>query len=494
MRNFVDIAKELIENNPRTLQERSRNYPWPPLHSASMSGHVEVAKLLVEKGANIKDKYRINHEMLTPFQTACAKGHLALVRHFFESCDEITNEDLPDALRVALKNGRAKVVEYFKPRVDLDESSVKLAWLHGHRQLAAKIVEYMRTGNLDVSSLLNDKIEVPNRGIHVLSLEAGDTGLSTLFILQELMERMTKDLENDVGTRFDLQPSDVFDLIAGSGTGGIAALLVGRLGLSVADAIEVYCGRLAPILFGPLPASADDKQAATLDLEATMQKIVKDFGKREDLRLQEPASQVRSCKTFVLTHTPIHLNPGLPLRLRTYKSQNQSPNVMIWQAMRATTSNRNRFSDVEVDDPVGNYSNRAFYVGTDYGSGNPIKALLDETGTLFRGQKVASVTSIGAGRRNVITMQDESHSNPLETMFQMARDCDRDADEVAERFRDESKLNRDNPYARLSVEQGIQTAGALDNGAILAHTNSYLISRETSLNLDTIVDRILRPR
>ncbi|KAH8832455.1 ankyrin repeat-containing domain protein [Flagelloscypha sp. PMI_526] len=53
VRNFVEILKVLVDNKPSTLKELSRKYPWTLLHSASMSGHVEVVKLLVEKGVSI---------------------------------------------------------------------------------------------------------------------------------------------------------------------------------------------------------------------------------------------------------------------------------------------------------------------------------------------------------------------------------------------------------------------------------------------------------
>ncbi|KAH8792253.1 hypothetical protein DL96DRAFT_427971, partial [Flagelloscypha sp. PMI_526] len=205
----------------------------------------------------------------------------------------------------------------------------------------------MRSGNLDVSNLPDGGMDVPSRGIHALSLEAGDTGLSTLLILRELMELMSHNLGEDVGTQFDLHPHEVFDLIAGSGTGGIAALLVGHLRLPVSAAIHLYCDRLAPLLFEPFPTSSDEKHAATLALEAAMQEIVANITTSADLQLQEPTSPTSSCKTFVLGLSPINMKYGI--RLRTYRSKcNESPNASIWQAMRATTSNRDRFLDIRI--------------------------------------------------------------------------------------------------------------------------------------------------
>ncbi|KAH8792252.1 hypothetical protein DL96DRAFT_1485475 [Flagelloscypha sp. PMI_526] len=320
--------------------------------------------------------------------------------------------------------------------------------------------------------------------------EAGDTGLSTLLILQQLMETMTFELQCDVGIEVDLHPSDVFDLIGGSGTGGIAAILIGRLGLSVSEAIDVYKNELAPLLFGPFPTSKDEKQAATLALEATMQKIVAEFGGSGDLRLREPTSPRRSCKTFVLALTPHYLNDPVDL-LRTYHARIPSLDMMIWQAMRATTSNRNRFLDVEI-----NYSHCGVpYVGADYGRCNPIKVLLDEAHHLFRGPKIASVTCVGAGHGGIIALPSGSDDNPSEIMFRMARDCERDAMEISNRF-DEGEKNEPgyNPYARLSVEQGMQTAGGLDYLVIERHTEAYLAFPFISKRIEAIVGRLTKPR
>ncbi|KAF2436248.1 FabD/lysophospholipase-like protein [Tothia fuscella] len=85
----------------------------------------------------------------------------------------------------------------------------------------------------------------PNHPLRLLSLDGGGVrGLSSLLILQELMESVAKEEkrlhirghDND-----DLPlPCDYFDLIGGTSTGGIIAVLLGRLRLDVRDCIRIY--------------------------------------------------------------------------------------------------------------------------------------------------------------------------------------------------------------------------------------------------------------
>lgn len=68
--------------------------------------------------------------------------------------------------------------------------------------------------------------------LRILSLDGGGVrGISTLYILKEVMAQIRRQR----GTTFEseqsppLRPCDVFDLICGTGTGGLIALMLGRL-------------------------------------------------------------------------------------------------------------------------------------------------------------------------------------------------------------------------------------------------------------------------
>jgi patatin-like phospholipase/acyl hydrolase len=55
-------------------------------------------------------------------------------------------------------------------------------------------------------------------------------GLSSLYILKELMAQIRRSEEIPIGTKDPrLRPCDYFDLICGTGTGGLIAIMLGRL-------------------------------------------------------------------------------------------------------------------------------------------------------------------------------------------------------------------------------------------------------------------------
>lgn len=70
----------------------------------------------------------------------------------------------------------------------------------------------------------------------------GVRGLTSLLILRRLMHLI--DHENPP------KPCDVFDLIAGTSTGGLIAIMLGRLEMDVEAAIEAYT-HLSQIVFKP---------------------------------------------------------------------------------------------------------------------------------------------------------------------------------------------------------------------------------------------------
>lgn len=94
------------------------------------------------------------------------------------------------------------------------------------------------------------------------------------------------------------KPSDVFDLICGTSTGGIIAILLGRLGLSCKTAIEVY-KELSPVKYGA-PRSSRDVWRDVLDglrfssegFETELKQIVSYFAGDENLLMEETSGKV----------------------------------------------------------------------------------------------------------------------------------------------------------------------------------------------------------
>ncbi|KAJ6180256.1 hypothetical protein N7519_010717 [Penicillium mononematosum] len=78
--------------------------------------------------------------------------------------------------------------------------------------------------------------------LRILSLDGGGVrGYSMLILLQELMYRTYVECEGKPPRRDQIpKPCDHFDLIAGTGTGGLIALMLGRLRLDLETCKEVY--------------------------------------------------------------------------------------------------------------------------------------------------------------------------------------------------------------------------------------------------------------
>ena len=73
---------------------------------------------------------------------------------------------------------------------------------------------------------------MPGKPLRILSLDGGGVrGISTLYILKEIMRQIARDhdAENPQGPKNSPLPCEYFDLICGTSTGGLIALMIGRL-------------------------------------------------------------------------------------------------------------------------------------------------------------------------------------------------------------------------------------------------------------------------
>ena len=71
------------------------------------------------------------------------------------------------------------------------------------------------------------------RPIRILSVDGGGVrGRAVLEILSTQLKA--------AGFPEDVRPCEVFDLIGGTSTGGLVSLLLGRLGMTIPEAIEIY--------------------------------------------------------------------------------------------------------------------------------------------------------------------------------------------------------------------------------------------------------------
>jgi hypothetical protein len=97
----------------------------------------------------------------------------------------------------------------------------------------------------------------------------GVRGYSMLIIIQELMHRTYVECQGNAPRRDQIpKPCDHFDLIVGTGTGGLIALMLGRLRLDLEQCKELYV-RLTRMVF------ETDKTIAGIPYRSTLFKASK---------------------------------------------------------------------------------------------------------------------------------------------------------------------------------------------------------------------------
>ncbi|KAI5861212.1 FabD/lysophospholipase-like protein [Durotheca rogersii] len=103
---------------------------------------------------------------------------------------------------------------------------------------------------MDSEGNLRRKDTTKGPPLRILSLDGGGVrGYSMFIIIQELMHRTYVEIEGKAPRRDQIpKPCDHFDLIVGTGTGGLIALMLGRLRLDLEQCKELYV-RLTRMVF-----------------------------------------------------------------------------------------------------------------------------------------------------------------------------------------------------------------------------------------------------
>ncbi|KAF2797701.1 FabD/lysophospholipase-like protein [Melanomma pulvis-pyrius CBS 109.77] len=134
----------------------------------------------------------------------------------------------------------------------------------------------------------------PHAPLRLLSLDGGGVrGLSSLMVLDDLMESIALE-EKRLGKRAQsdhspLKPCDYFDLIGGTSTGGIIAILLSRLRLDCKQCISIYTKLAEQIfkhdksikLFGAKVPTGSTRFSGVV-LERAIKQAIVDLGYSED--------------------------------------------------------------------------------------------------------------------------------------------------------------------------------------------------------------------
>jgi calcium-independent phospholipase A2-gamma len=130
--------------------------------------------------------------------------------------------------------------------------------------------------------------------LRLLSLDGGGVrGLASLYMLRKILSL--------VGNP---KPCDYFDMICGTSTGGLIAIMLGRLEMSVDQCIEAYIGMM-DVVFDPkdkksLPFKIRNGKVQprykTKHMEQAIKKVISNAGGSSDDRFR--GEKKSCCKTY----------------------------------------------------------------------------------------------------------------------------------------------------------------------------------------------------
>ncbi|KAF2834835.1 FabD/lysophospholipase-like protein [Patellaria atrata CBS 101060] len=307
---------------------------------------------------------------------------------------------------------------------------------------------------MDSNTRLGRKDTTKGPPLRILSLDGGGVrGYSMLIILQELMHRTFVEQEGRAPKRHEIpKPCEHFDLIAGTGTGGLIAIMLGRLRMDIDTCKDVYV-RMTKKVFETdktiagipyrstlfkaskleeaikecvrehtLSDNEGNDTGSTMNLNARMGRGGSQLGRVEragsnasrysqignpavnlryaGMRWGDPnallydtrENRTKTAVTAVYKGTPKN---GSSVLLRSYDSRKEPApefHCTIWQAGRATSATGLAFKPIQIGQSV--------FIDEGAGKYNPGPQILDEAVcNEWPGREVSVFVSIGTGKR-----------------------------------------------------------------------------------------------
>ncbi|SPN99519.1 related to calcium-independent phospholipase A2 [Cephalotrichum gorgonifer] len=290
--------------------------------------------------------------------------------------------------------------------------------------------------------------------LRVLSLDGGGVrGYSMLIILQEIMYRTYVEIEGKAPRRDQIpKPADHFDLIVGTGTGGLIALMLGRLRLDIETCKELYV-RLTRFVFetdktiAGIPYRSTLFKASKLEeaimeavREHTVSRLEGNDGVEPEMSNTTPRSSMSNPRRHSSNASTVSFSARSPQNqmaqrpylhprygnsqarlydrrenrtktaitamyqgsrkgtsaalLRSYDSRAEPPpefDCKIWEAGRATCAIGLAFKPIRIGQSV--------FHDDGVGTFNPAPEVLDEVASEWPGREVGVFVSIGTGKR-----------------------------------------------------------------------------------------------
>jgi len=309
-----------------------------------------------------------------------------------------------------------------------------------------------------------------------------------------------------------LRPCNVFDLICGTSTGGLIAILLGRLQMvsrlpdatantfqTIDQAIAKY-ENFAETVFSSL------SKVPTAKFDHTkLERLLKTAITESKLKEDTPLADESVCNTFVISVAA--RSAGIPELMRTYNTATaDASEAKIWEAARATSAAPTFFEPVLIHGIP--YSD----AGT--GWNNPSMEAIAEAHKIWPKRPIGCLVSIGTGLEKAIQLTDgsgkESYNWLLHKLAPKASyrldvaakycvdsltSCEKIHHDVCSKFPDRIVVDRN--YFRWNVPQGLSDIGLEEwkkLSDVIALTNTYMKKGDVENRKLAVARLLLNPQ
>ncbi|RPA85840.1 hypothetical protein BJ508DRAFT_168366 [Ascobolus immersus RN42] len=329
-------------------------------------------------------------------------------------------------------------------------------------------------------------------GLRLLSLDGGGVrGLSSLMVLSAIMNEYNKN--SDVKRK----PCEVFDLIGGTSTGGLIAVMLGHLQMDVDECITAYV-EMSKAIFSKKNRSSwnligkaigkvkADGKFNTAEFEKVIKSVIaRSRFQNADASFQEDEDP--KCKVFVCVTRAENSTRAV---LRNYKPTlgiEASPiECKIWEACRATSAATMYFDPVA----IGQFGEK--YVDGGAGRNNPVYAVYDEAKLIFPNavERIQCLISIGTGQQIDKAYGTTNLTSVLKSVVKMVTETE----ETARQFAKDHKKAEGNWYFRFNV-RGLDDVSLEEYKKIsdlAARSRTYLSEVEVGMEIRRCKEALMK--
>ncbi|KAH0553145.1 hypothetical protein GP486_006670 [Trichoglossum hirsutum] len=319
----------------------------------------------------------------------------------------------------------------------------------------------------------------PQRPIVLLSLDGGGVrGLSPILILEQIMKGVNDGRDIDA----QLQPWQVFDMMGGTSTGGIIAIMLGRLHMTLEECKKAYIQLSKTIFTARHPRSKVirkpydlwnvnskfDSTALEAAIKTEIGRKLSSSSKPEDELLsdQDESSILRSYRVR---------DPSVPETLFN--------ECKIWEACRATSAAPSFFNPITIGQV-----HQKFIDGAAAGYNNPIRMVYQEAKHVWPDRTLLLI-SIGTGNARRKRLAGNL-GEVAKAMAKILTDAEVSADIF---FKDHQDMAKKHLLFRFNVAQGLENVDLEEYkelNTITDATQTYLDSSEIGQKMKMCIERL----